>query len=359
MQRKMFTLAQLATMTHSKLVGDPDYQIYSVADLESATPEDVSFLAIPRFSSQRYEQAMRQSQAGVVFIGPQVAISEGRHFLITDNPSRAFQQVLEAFYDPSQTETGFQGIHPTAVVHPTAKIGKNVILGPFVVVDQGAIIGDNSKIQSHCTIGPRVEIGTDCHLHQHVTIRERCIIGNRVILQPGVVVGSCGFGYTMDQQGHHLKLNQVGSVIIEDDVEIGANTTIDRARFKSTRIGRGTKIDNLVQIGHGVQVGQDNIIISQTGIAGSTTTGRHVIIGGQVAVNGHIKLADGVVVSGRSGISKSLTQAGKYGGVPAVPLNEYNRTSVHLRNIETYVDEIKALKARLKELEKGTVDEKV
>lgn len=201
-----------------------------------------------------------------------------------------------------------------------------------------------------CRLG--ATIGSDCHLYPNAIVRERCQIGNRVILQPGAVIGSCGFGYTTDNRGRHSKLNQVGIVIIEDDVEIGANTTIDRSRFKATVIGRGTKIDNLVQIAHGVVIGQDNIIVSQTGIAGSTRTGNWVIIGGQVAITGHITIADRVMIAARTGISKSITEAGKYGGLPAVPLKEHQRHSVYLRNIEKYVKEIKELQDRLFELER-------
>ena len=346
MQDKMFTLAELATITQSKLAGDPNYRISNVADLESASAEDVSFLANPR-----YEQAMQKSLAGAIFIAPQAARMDGRNFLINENPSRAFQQAVEAFYNPQMDASGFPGIHPTAVIHPSAKLGKDVNIGPHVVIEQNATVGDRTIILAGCYIGPGVAIGADCFLHPHVTIRERCSLGQRVVIQPGAVIGSCGFGFTTDKMGRHTKLNQIGSVIIEDDVEIGANTTIDRARFKTTRIGRGTKIDNLVQIGHGVQVGQDNIIVAQTGIAGSTEIGNHVVIGGQVAINGHIKLADQVMISARSGVSKSLTEAGKYGGVPAVPLNEYNRNSVYLKNIEKYVKEIKDLKARVACLE--------
>lgn len=345
MNTQVFTLEELATKTGSRLIGDPAYCITNVADLESASDEDASFLANPS-----YEKAMLQSKAGVVFISPDVKLIEGRNFLITDNPSRAFQIIVEAFLGEGlERQTGFSGIHPSAVIHETAKIGNQVMIGPHAVIDQNATIGDNTSIGAGSYIGMGVTIGNDCHIYPHVTIRERCRIGNRVILQPGVVIGSCGFGYTTDKQGRHTKLNQVGIVIIEDDVEIGANTTVDRSRFKATIIKRGTKIDNLVQIGHGVIVGEYNIIVSQTGIAGSTETGKHVVIAGQVAVAGHLKIADGVMIAARTGVSKSLG-TGKYGGVPAVPFAEYQRNSVFLRNIETYVEQIKELQKKVQEL---------
>lgn len=351
MKNKTFTLAEVAELTRSKLIGNPHYLISNVADLDSASSEDASFLASPR-----YEQAMKKSEAGVVFVDPSLtSLPEGRNFLVAENPSQAFQKLIEIFHDPLTDVSGFEKIHSSAVIHHTAKLGKNITIGPHVIIDQYAVIGDNTIIQGGCFVGPYVNIGTNCFLHPHVVIRERCILRNRVILQPGAVIGSCGFGYIMNKEGKHIKLNQIGYVVLEDDVEIGANATIDRARFKVTRIAKGTKIDNLVQIAHGVQVGEDNIIIAQTGIAGSTTTGKHVIIAGQVAVNGHISIGDGVIISARSGVSKSLPKAGKYGGVPVVPLSEHNRTTVLLKHIGTYIDMIKELKRRLDALENANL----
>ena len=341
------SLERIAQLTSSQLVGNPLQLISNVADLESATFSDASFLSNPR-----YEQSMRNSLAGAIFIHSSAKLLDGKNFLLSDDPSLAFQKLVDHFYKDAMELTGFTDIHPTAVIHPTAHIGKQVAVGPHAVVDKAVIVGDKTSIGAGTYIGPSSKIGKECHIFPNVTIRERSQIGDRVILQPGCVIGSCGFGYITDKQGKHIKLNQVGTVVIEDDVEIGANTTIDRSRFKETRIKRGTKIDNLVQIAHGVTVGQDNIIVSQAGIAGSSETGRHVVLGGQVGLVGHIKLADGVMVAASSGVSKSIPQAGKYGGIPAVPLNEYNRNAVYLRNIERYIDQIKSLEKRLEKLEK-------
>lgn len=347
MKPKTLTLEELAQLTHAKLVGNPKHAISNVSDLESATHEDASFLANPR-----YEQVMKRSAAGVIFIEPKTPLIEGRNFLIHENPSLAFQSFVNYLFQDAQEYTGFENQHPTAVIHPTAKIGSHVIIGPYAVIDKNCSIGNNTIVGSGAFIGPNTTIGEDCRIHPHVTIRERCSLGNRVIIQPGAVIGSCGFGYTQDRQGKHIKLDQVGTVTIEDDVEIGANTTIDRSRFKTTRIRRGTKIDNQVQIGHGVEVGEDNIIIAQAGVAGSSTTGRHVILAGQAAVAGHVKLADQVIIAACSGVSKSITKAGKYNGLPVRPVEEYNRNAVYLRNIEKYIDKIKELEERLSELEK-------
>ena len=357
MNKKSFTLQELAQLTHSKLVGDPSHRIFQVADLESAGVEDVSFLNKLSFGqSSRYDQAMRKSQAGAIFVHPDTPLDNGKNYLLSEDPSRSFQQVLEALHGTSRELSGFKDIHPTAVIHPSAKVGSHVKIGPYAVIDQDALIGNNTFIGSHVYIGLGTQVGTDCIIHPHVTVREQCVIGHRVILQPGSVIGSCGFGYTTNRQGKHDKLNQVGNVVIEDDVEIGANTTIDRSRFKSTVIGTGTKIDNLVQIGHGARLGSDNMIVSQTGIAGSTETGRHVIMGGQCGITGHLKICDGVILIAKSGVDKSINEAGRYGGSPVVSLGEHNRTAVHLRNIDKHVKEIKSLSARIEKLESSDRD---
>jgi len=350
MAGKSYTLAELAKLTTSKLVGDAHASITNVADLENASEGDASFFKKMDYGQvDRYEQLLRKTRAGVVFVPPETQLESGRNYLLNEDPSRAFQQVLEAI-NGKQELSGFTGVHSTAVVHPTAKIGKQVTIGPHAVIDQGVILGDRTFVGAGTYIGPGTVVGQDCVLHPRVTIRERCTLGNHVSVQPGAVIGSCGFGYTTDKTGRHTKLNQVGGVLIEDDVEIGANTTIDRSRFKETVIGRGSKIDNLVQIGHGVKLGQDNMIVSQTGIAGSTETGRCVVMAGQCGISGHIKLSDGVILSARSGVDKSLP-AGKYGGAPVMPMGEYNRVSVFTRNIEKYVKQLKALENRLNKLE--------
>jgi UDP-3-O-[3-hydroxymyristoyl] glucosamine N-acyltransferase len=341
-----FTLAELAELTEATLIGDPEHRISGVDALESASSKDASFLANPR-----YRSAMQKSQAGVICIDPHSPLDKGKNYLISEEPSRTFQAITTHILFSQHHETGFKQIHPTAVIHPTAIIGSNVHIGPYTVIDQGCHVGDNTKICAHVSIGPGVTVGTECLFYPHVTIRERCIIGNRVILQPGAVIGSCGFGYVTDSTGKHTKLDQLGIVIIEDDVEIGANTTIDRARFKQTRICSGTKIDNLVQIGHNVLLGKDNIIVSQTGIAGSVKTGRNVIMGGQAGVVGHLEIADGVMIATRGGVSKSLNHSGKYAGEPVMSLAEHNRQQVHLRKISTYVKQIESLEKRLKALE--------
>lgn len=326
-EKKGLSLEDIASMTGAILSGDPKHLIYGVDDLESASSKDASFFANPR-----YEGAFTKSKAGVIFVLDTVQIAREKNYLISQNPSADFQKLVDYFSPKRKTPSGFSGIHPSAIIHPSAKIGLNVTLGPHSVIDEDVEIGSETFIGACSSIGPGVKIGKNCLIYSNVTVREGCIIQSRVIIQPGAVIGSCGFGYTTSIEGKHEKLNQVGNVVIEDDVEIGANTTIDRSRFKSTKIGKGTKIDNLVQIAHGVEIGPHSIIVAQTGIAGSTKLGAYVVLAGQVAVAGHLELASGVVVAGKSGVSKSLAK-GRYGGIPAVPIEEYNKSQVILRKI--------------------------
>lgn len=343
---KSFTLEQLAIKTGSKLVGDPKHMIDNVDDLQHATSSDVSFLANPKYIEQ-----MKLSQAGVICIDSHQKLPEGKNYLVSKDPSTCFQQIAELLYCEDSAIPTFQSINEKAFIHSQSNIGKDTNIGPFVYVDKQVKIGNNCTIYPNVTICAHVQIGDNCIIYPGVTIREECIIGNNVILQPGVVIGSCGFGYITTERGTHQKLKQLGNVIIEDDCEIGANTTIDRARFKSTVICKGTKIDNLVQIAHNVSLGEHNIIVAQTGIAGSSSTGKYVVMGGQVGIAGHVKIGSGVQIATRSGVSKNIDKPGPYRGAPAIPLKEYNRYKVKSRKIETYVKRIEQLEKQLKSLE--------
>jgi UDP-3-O-[3-hydroxymyristoyl] glucosamine N-acyltransferase len=342
---KKYTLKDLAELTKSQLIGDPNHIITGVESLELASPSDASFLA-----NLRYKDRMNHSLAGVVFLQSPIGLLEGKNYLVNQDPSLAFQRTIELFLIGPYNQSGFLGIHETAVIHPTAKIGKDVQIGPYVTIDHGAIIADHTQILSHVSIGAGVQIGTHCTIYPHVTIREKCILGNRVVIQPGAVIGSCGFGLSTSAEGVHTRLDQLGIVILEDDVEIGANTTIDRARLKTTLIGKGSKVDNLVQIGHNVQIGHHNIIVSQTGISGSAKTGRNVVLGGQAGIVGHLEIAAGTFISARGGVSKTIPKPGKYAGTPVQPIAEHNRQQVHLRKISEYVKRIEELEKKVKEL---------
>lgn len=340
-----FTLSKLAELTESKLIGDPEHQIAGVENLDAASSKEAAFL-----DNSRYDKQLEDSKAGVVLIHPSVTPIEGRNYLINPHPSLAFQKLIELFIQPAKS--GFEQIHPSAVIHPSAKIGEGVTIGPHAVIDRATKIGDHTQIGAGVCIGAETEIGKECVLHANVVVRERCRLGNRITIQPGAVIGSCGYGYFSDSKGKHHPLKQLGTVEIEDDVDIGANTTIDRARFKKTLIRRGTKIDNQVQIAHQVELGEDNLIVSQVGIAGSTKTGRNVVMGGQVGVAGHITITDGVMLAARAAVSKSLLEPGPYSGIPAAPIKEFNAHFVRLRSIGRVIERLKELEKKVASFEK-------
>lgn len=344
---RSFSAKHLADLSGSTLVGDPEYLLSDVDDLENAGPEDVSFLANPR-----YEEMMKLSKAGLICIHNKASFPEGKQYLLSENPSSTFQKIVELIYKEKLQIATWSGIHPTAIIAPDVIIGENVTIGPYCTIDSGCSIGSGSYLHPHVTLFPCVKIGTSCTLYPQSVVREHCELGNRVILQPGAIIGSCGFGY-ITENGRHNKLNQIGNVIIEDDCEIGANTCIDRARFKSTRIKTGTKIDNLVQIAHNVELGAHNIIVSQTGISGSSKTGKYVVMGGQVGVAGHVEIGDFIQIASRGGVSKSITETGAYRGSPVMPLKEYNRYKVQVRNIEKHLKKMTLLEEKIKKLEEA------
>lgn len=332
------SLKQLSELTHSTLVGDPGFLICGVDELALATEKEASFCAHPKYFS-----LLEKTKAGVVCVDRNTPLLANKNYLISDHPSLTFQKLIDFFLKETARTSYFEGIHPSSVIHPTAQIGENVTIGPQVTIDAYCKIGANSQIGAGTVICAHVEIGTHVILYPRVTIREGCKLGNRVIIQSGAVIGSCGFGYTTTEKGEHLKQDQLGIVVLEDDVEIGANTTIDRARFKKTLISKGTKIDNLVQIGHNVELGPYNLIVSQTGISGSVKTGHHVVMGGQTGTVGHIEIAPQAFFAARSGIKKSIKKAGKYGGNPAISLDLYNREQVHLRKVAEYSKRLQLL----------------
>lgn len=348
MGKNAITLQELAKLTGSLPIGSLDFKIEGVAGLEYAKGDQVSFL-----SNERYLPLMETTLAGVVFVSPQYPKKEGRNYLVHKNPALAFQKAVEIYQKRAKPKsTSFLGIHPMSVVHPQADLEQQVTVGPHTVIDADVSIGAKTHIGANCTIGPHVKIGEECFIHPNVVIREGTQIGSRVTIQPGAVIGSCGFGFSTDEQGHHHKFEHIGYVVIEDDVEIGANTCIDRAVFDKTVIGRGTKIDNLVQIGHNVQVGKHCLLCGQVGIAGSTKIGDHVILSGQVGVKDHITVADRVIVGACSALSKSITESGEYAGVPAVPAKDFRKSTVLIRQLGKIYDLLKELSKKVSDLEK-------
>lgn len=342
----ILTLRQLAEMLDAELIGDADRVIGGVDGLETAGPGDLSFLA-----SSRYLPSMRRSKAGAVLIPPEVQPIARRHYLVCEEPAVAFEQVVRLFYPDSAESSGFTGIHESALIHESARLGEGVTIGPYAVVDRNVTIGKGCQIGAHVSIGPGAQLGESCFIHPQVVIHGCCQMGNRVVIYSGAVLGSPGFGYTTDRRGHHHRLRHVAPLVIEDDVEIGVNALVDRGLYKETRIKRGSKIDGLVQIAHGVSIGEDNLIVGQTGIAGSSKTGRHVILAGQVGVKDHVELADGVICGARTGVMKSLLEPGKYAGEPATPIRELGPQMLALRKLSNWVERIQKLEQRLAEME--------
>jgi UDP-3-O-[3-hydroxymyristoyl] glucosamine N-acyltransferase len=336
-----FLLKDLAHKLGAQIIGDGECVISGVGGLEEAACSDISFLANPK-----YHENMIRSKASAICIGPNEKLLPSKNFLICENPSKAFQDLIELFIPPLSQSQFSHGIHSTAVVDPSAIIEEGAHIGPYCVIGAKVLIKKGTRLIAHVYIGEESVIGENSLIHPHVTVRERSILGQRVTIQPGAVIGSCGFGY-VTMGGSHHKLQQLGFVILEDDVEVGANTTIDRARFHNTKISMGSKIDNLVQIGHNVEIGKHNLIVSQVGIAGSSKTGDYVVLGGQVGVVGHVEIASQTLVGAKAGISKNITKAGKYTGVPLQPIDDYNRQQVLIRKLPELFAKIKKLEEKL------------
>lgn len=312
--------------------------IRGAAGIGEAQTGDITFLSNPKYRSQ-----IGTTKASAVIASAEVDTG-GLPAVVHKNPSLGWAKVLEIL-DRERTRRP-TGIHPTAVVAPSAAIGKNVAVGAYAVIEDGAKIGDNTVIYAQGYVGYETTIGADCLIYPRVTIRERVTVGNRCIFQSGVVIGGDGFGFAL-AGGRQYKIPQVGSVLIEDDVEIQANSTIDRGAVGVTRIGRGTKIDNLVQIAHGVDVGENCLLAALTGVAGSTKIGKNVTLAAQVGVVGHIEIGDHVIAAGRSGISHNLKPHQVVWGSPAQPIQEEMRMLAALRRLPKLLDEVRDLKKKL------------
>ncbi len=333
-------LKEIAEFIGGKITGPEDISISNLAKIEEAAAGDLTFLYLPA-----YEKYFADTKASAIIVKP--AFNKSRNditYIEVENPNSAFFQVIEKYFKPDFNLTG---IDPSASVDKSATIGNNVALGKNVVVSAGCKIGNNVKIYHNTVLLEDVEIGDDTLLFQNISIREKCKIGNRVIIHPGTVIGSDGFGYTTDAKGVYHKISQIGNVVVEDDVEIGANVTVDRASIGSTVIKKGVKIDNLVQVAHNVVVGENTVLIAQSGISGSTKLGRNCILAGQVGLVGHIELADSVVITAQSGVTKSINKAGQYRGSPAQDLKSALKQEAFIRNIPQYADSIKELQKQI------------
>ena len=323
-------------MSGGELVGDPKVKITGAASLAEATSEEISF-----FGNRKYIGLLRKTRASAVFVPPDFGEPLAAAQVRVADPIKAFEQLVLRF--APKPITFAPGIHPSAIVGSSVRLGERVSIQPHAVIEDGSEIGDDTIIGAGSYIGRETTIGAMCLIYPLVTIRERSRIGSQVIIHSGAVIGADGFGFEM-VDGRHQKIQQLGIVQIDDDVEIGANTTVDRARFGRTWIQQGVKIDNLVQIAHNVIIGKNSVIVAQTGISGSTRVGESVLMGGQVGIVGHIEIADGTMIAAQSGITKSVP-GGVWFGSPAVPFAEAKQQIA-------WIHRLGKLFARVKEIEK-------
>ena len=326
-------LQEIADLVHGTISGDPHLRIGGIASIEEAKAGEITFLANPKYASQ----AM-QTRASAIIVKAKIE-EVSCALVMVDDPYFAFTQLLSHFYPPRRIPAG---VDPRAAIGREVVLGNDVSIAPFVTLGDGSRIGDRVQLGAGVFVGEGSEIGEESLLYPNVTIREGVKIGKRVIIHSGTVVGSDGFGFA-PRRGRYHKIPQVGGVIIEDDVELGANVTVDRATLGNTVVGSGTKVDNLVQIGHNVVIGADSILVAQVGISGSAKIGRHVTLAGQVGVAGHLTIGDNVIVGGKSGVTKDIPEGENVSGFPPLPHKVWLKAQASFPHLPELRERIKAL----------------
>jgi UDP-3-O-[3-hydroxymyristoyl] glucosamine N-acyltransferase len=339
------TLTELAEIARGELLrGDGSVVVRRVAPTNAATGDAITFLTKPK-----YVESLKTTAAAAVLIAPEmlerqeVEVPDAVALITVSNPYAAFARVAQALADRVPEP---EGIHETAVIDPTATVGEGAAIGAFVLVGAAAVIGEGAVLHAGVHVEDGASVGPGTILYNHVVIRHRCRVGAECILHPGVVVGSDGFGFAQDE-GEHVKIPQVGDVVIEDGVEIGSNSCIDRGALGTTRIGEGTKIDNLVQVGHNVQIGSGCILVAQSGVAGSSKLGSDVILAAQAGVAGHVVIGDGAKILGQAGVMRSVEPGASMLGSPAMPQREHFRAFVHLGKLEDLFKRVRRLEKLL------------
>lgn len=335
-------LGDIAIRLDCTVIGDPETEITGLAPIETAQAGQLTFI-----SNRKYKRYLATTQAAAIIADNPADLSEGQSGLISSNPYLTFAEAMWLFHPASKPATG---IHPQAVVSASAIIGENVSIGAFTVVGDDVKLGDDVTILDHCSIYAGAEIGTNTFIHSHCIVREHCRIGVSVILQNNVTIGSDGFGFAKRNDNSWFKIPQAGIVIIEDDVEIGAGTAIDRATIGATVIGKGTKLDNLVQVGHGSTVGENTLLCAQVGLAGSTQVGKEVILSGQVGAAGHLTIGDRVIATAQTGIPSSVEPGKIISGYPAIDNRDWLKSSAIFAQLPQLQKEVRALKEEIREL---------
>jgi UDP-3-O-[3-hydroxymyristoyl] glucosamine N-acyltransferase len=334
-------LADLASDLGADLVGDGKLKICGVRPLDTAKAEHLSFL-----HNSKYVEEARSSEAGAILVADPETLP-GRNLLVYPEPYLALARALEVFYPVVRPEPG---VHPSAVVADGVSVGEGASIGPLASVAEGTMVGERSVVGAGCVLGRGVEIGTDCILHPRVVVEDKCRIGDRCIVHSGTVIGSDGFGFATVEGTHH-KVPQVGVVVLEDDVELGSNVCVDRAALGETRIGRGTKVDNLVQIAHNVEIGEHCLLVAQVGISGSTQIGHHTVFAGQSGCSGHLKIGSGVVLVARAAAFKDVPDGATMAGAPARPHREWLKANANVQRLGGLRAKVKQLEERLAKLE--------
>ena len=338
------TLGELAAHVGGELLGDPSISITGVAGLAEAVPGQISF-----FANARYRAAFLEAKASAVLVGRDEPARPGCALIRVDQPHLAYARVSQLFHPPRQHAAG---IRPGAFVHPEAHVDPLATVLPGATVEAGAHVGPGTVLYPGVYVGEGASVGAGCTLHPNAVVLERCAVGNRCILHAVSVVGSDGFGFALDLSvPEHVKIPQVGTVRVEDDVELGACTTVDRATTGETVIGRGTKIDNLVQVAHNVRIGPLSLLCAQVGVAGSAELGTGVVLGGQVGVAGHLRVGDLVKVGAQSGVAQSIPDGAVVSGTPTVSHGEWLRASLLFKQLPELVREVRTLKKKLAALE--------
>ncbi|MEK7448943.1 MAG: UDP-3-O-(3-hydroxymyristoyl)glucosamine N-acyltransferase [Planctomycetota bacterium] len=338
------TISKIAQLVNGTVSGNRNCLITGVAGLEEAQPGEITFLA-----NKKYLPLLKTTRASAVLVDKQTKVPDHLNAISVKNPDLSFAQIIE-YFKPEPPALS-KGIHSRALVAKNVKLGKNVCIQPYAVLQPGSKIGAGTVIYPNVYIGQGVSIGKNCCLYPNVVIREKCVIGDNVIIHSGTVIGSDGFGYTL-VNGTRRKIPQIGIVVIEDEVEIGANVTIDRARFGQTIIRKGVKIDNLVQVAHNVEIGENSVLVAQVGISGSTKIGQNVIMAGRSGAVGHIQIGDNVTVAGCSVATKNIPAGMIVSGFPARPHHEELHIQAALHKLPELLKIIKQLQAEIKNLKK-------
>lgn len=344
-----FSAEQIAQLIGGKVIGDPNSSVSGLAKIEEGTPGALAFL-----SHEKYVQYIYDTDASVVIIDASIQLDKPVKPTCTlvevENARLAFAKLLEAYQQYKGQKSGIElGAH----IHESAKIGENCFIGAGAVISAGAVIGNGAKIHSTCFVGDHVKIGENTLLHPGARVLEECVIGAECTLHSGVIIGGDGFGFAPNQDNQYHKVVHVGNVVVEDHVEIGSNTTVDRGTLGSTVIRKGVKLDNLIQIAHNVEIGENTVIAAQTGIAGSTKIGRDCMIGGQVGIIGHLTIANGVKIAAQSGIGHDITEEGTIvQGSPAFEIGQYKRSYVLFRGLPKLKEKISTLEKELKNIVK-------